>query len=62
MKSEPSSQMIQYAELVKKPSLFQSFTGLDIEALHNLLAAFQEAYDADLADRASQKEKIKTGR
>jgi hypothetical protein len=45
--------MIRFTELVKKPSLFQSFTGLRIEAFHELLPAFQEAYEDDLALRAA---------
>lgn len=49
--------MIQYAELVKKPSLFQTFTGLTISAFHELLPAFQEAYEDDLGYRDGQKEK-----
>jgi hypothetical protein len=49
--------MISYAKLVKKPSLFQSFTGLRIEAFQELLPAFEEAYKDDLAYRDSQKEK-----
>jgi DDE superfamily endonuclease/Helix-turn-helix of DDE superfamily endonuclease len=47
--------MIKYAELVKKPSLFQSFTGLRIEAFHELLPAFEKAYKDDLARREAQK-------
>lgn len=47
--------MIRYAKLVQKPSLFQSFTGLRIDAFQALLAAFQAAYDNDLADRDSQR-------
>lgn len=46
--------MIRYAELVKKSSLFQSFTGLGIKAFQKLLAAFEEAYDAELAKRVIQ--------
>jgi len=49
--------MIKYAELVKNPSLFQSFTGLHIEAFHKLLVAFEEVYEDDLAERDQQKEK-----
>ena len=49
--------MIKYAELVKKPKLFQSFTGLRIEAFHKLLVAFEEAYEDDLVNRDTQKEK-----
>jgi len=49
--------MIKYAELVKKRKLFQSFTGLRIEAFHKLLPAFQDAYEDDLGYRDSQKEK-----
>ena len=49
--------MIRYAELVKKPSLFQTFTGLSIAAFHELLPACQEAYEDDLGYRDSQKEK-----
>ncbi|NIR87028.1 transposase [Candidatus Bathyarchaeota archaeon] len=48
---------MRYAELVKKPSLFQTFTGLSIAAFQELLPAFQEAYEDDLAYRDSQKEK-----
>ena len=49
--------MIRYAELVEKPGLFQTFTGLTIAAFHELLPAFQEAYEDDLGYRDSQKEK-----
>lgn len=49
--------MIKYAELVKNPKLFQSFTGLGIEAFHELLPAFEAAYEDDLAHRDEQKEK-----
>ena len=49
--------MIKYAELVKKPKLFQSFTGLRIEAFHKLLVAFEESYEDDLVNRDTQKEK-----
>jgi len=48
--------MIKYVELVKKPSLFQSFTGSRIAAFHKLLPAFQAAYEADLAQRETQKD------
>jgi len=48
--------MITYADLVKKPSLFQNFTGLRIEAFHKLLPAFQDAYEEDLAYREAQKD------
>ena len=48
--------MIRYAKLAKKPNLFRSFTGLRIEAFQELLAAFEEAYEDDLADRDQQKE------
>lgn len=51
--------MIKYAELVKNPKLFQSFTGLRIEAFHELLPAFQEAYEDDLAYRDSRREKLR---
>lgn len=47
--------MIRYAKLVKNPSLFRSFTGLRIEAFQELLPAFEDAYDDDLAYRDSQK-------
>lgn len=49
--------MIKYAELAKNAKLFQSFTGLRIEAFQELLPAFEEAYDDDLAYRDNQKEK-----
>lgn len=51
--------MIKYAELVKNAKLFQSFTGLRIEAFDELLAAFLEAYEDDLAERDGQKEKAR---
>ena len=49
--------MLKYAELAQNTKLFQSFTGLRIEAFQELLSAFEEAYDADLVYRDSQKEK-----
>lgn len=49
--------MIKYAKLIKNRKLFQSFTGLRVEAFHELLPAFQEAYEDDLGYRDSQKEK-----
>jgi len=47
--------MITYAQLVKKPQLFQNFTGLRIEAFRQLLHSFAEIYENDLADRERQK-------
>lgn len=49
--------MIRYAELVKKPNLFQTFTGLTLAGFNELLPAFQEAYEDDLGYRDSEKEK-----
>jgi len=51
--------MIRYAKLIKKPSLFRSFTGINIEAFHKLLGAFEEAYDDDLGNRDRQKGKAR---
>jgi hypothetical protein len=51
--------MIRYAKLAKKPGLFQSFTGLRLEAFHELLSAFEEAYDDDLAKRDRQKQQAR---
>lgn len=49
--------MIRYAELARKPSLFQSFTGLRHEAFQELLVGFEDAYGDDLTIREQEKEK-----
>ena len=48
--------MIRYAELVKNRKLFQSFTGLRIEAFAKLLPAFEKAYEADITRRETQRD------
>lgn len=48
--------MIKYTELVKNRKLFQSFTGLRIEAFAELLPSFEKAYEADIVERESQRE------
>lgn len=48
--------MIKYAELVKNAKLFQSFTGLSIEAFQDVLPAFEECYADDLSERDTQKD------
>lgn len=55
-KRKPQSQMIKCTELVKNRKLFQSFTGLRIEAFAELLAAFEHAYEADIARREAQRD------
>jgi len=48
--------MITYASLKHKPAVFSSFTGLTLAAFNQLLAAFAEAYEADLDQRDQQRE------
>lgn len=48
--------MIKYAELVKNRKLFQSFTGLRIEAFAELRPAFETAYEADITRREAQRD------
>ncbi|XWX03423.1 transposase family protein [Aggregatilineales bacterium SYSU G02658] len=47
--------MVSYRKLSKNPRLFQSFTGLRLEAFAQLLPAFREAYQADLDYRDAQR-------
>lgn len=47
--------MINYASLRTKANVFQSFTGLTLNAFHQLLPAFAEAYEADLDQRDRQR-------
>lgn len=47
--------MISYRKLAKNPRLFQSFTGLRLEAFAQLLPAFRGAYQADLDQRDARR-------
>jgi len=47
---------MRYRELKKKPAVFQSFTGLSVEAFEALATAFSQAYTDDLDRRDAQRE------
>ena len=47
--------MITYEKLAKNPRLFQTFTGLRLEAFAQILPSFTECYEADLDKRDEAK-------
>ena len=47
--------MVSYESLRTKPMVFQSFTGLTLNAFQQLLPAFEQAYEADLDQRDQQR-------
>lgn len=48
--------MITYEKLAKNPRLFQTFTGLRLEAFAQILPSFSDCYEADLAERDEARE------
>lgn len=48
--------MITYEKLAKNPRLFQTFTGLRLEAFAQILATFSDCYEADLDERDEARE------
>jgi hypothetical protein len=47
--------MITYNNLVQKPAVFQSFTGLKLAAFAELLSVFEQVYAGDLDQRDAQR-------
>ena len=48
--------MMRYHRIAAKPQLFRCFTGLTLAAFHQLLVAFQEAYEALLDEQDARRE------
>jgi IS5 family transposase len=48
--------VITYEKLAKNPRLFQTFTGLRLEAFAQILPSFSDCYEADLAERDEARE------
>jgi hypothetical protein len=49
--------MMTYDKISKKPSLFQNFTGLSLQAFEQLLPAFKAAYEGDLREREAPRQR-----
>ena len=43
--------MIKFEQLKRHAATFQSFTGFNLAAFYELLPSFEQAYEADLAQR-----------